>query len=133
MNANGMPTSEVLYRAADLIEERGWTQGSFGWPMGLGNTPLCIEGGVMAALGTDYLAVDLSEFWSCPAYRAVQSYLGLSHDLSVKDKESRPSPVDPLWRFNDHSAAERVIEVLRAAALVEAARESATDRQAVAR
>ena len=68
-----IPTSEVLNRAADLIEERGWTQGTQGWK---------VDG---AFLDTD----------------------------------------EP-WKWNDTRGrtASEVIEVLRATAVIEAARET---------
>lgn len=107
-------TSDVLNLAADLIEERGWVQGVSGWQSERRPAPLCLEGGLIAAMGTTYKEIYLREFWACPAYRAVQSYLNLG-------------PVDPrrqetaLWRFNDHHSEQRVIEVLRATALIESA------------
>lgn len=115
-----MRTSEVLNRAADLIEERGWarTEGWNGQP-GTGGR-LCLEGGIMAALeipyflsgdpGTDTIKDVLRP---CPAYVAVRDYLEMSED-------------GYLYHFNDANGrtASEVIEVLRATALVEAAKEN---------
>lgn len=108
-----LSTSEVLNKAADLIEEHGWTKGQ-GWTdTGKG---LCLEGGIAAALGieTNFAAPhdedDYTQFAACPAYRAVKDYLGYRADL---------------WNWNDRRAesAEDVIATLRATALIEAARE----------
>jgi hypothetical protein len=121
-----MNTSDTLNLAADLIEQRGWTKGQ-GWNDST-NRPLCLEGGIMAALGWSFGSADYDplELWDCPAYRAVQAYLNFSHDKALASpRHHYPSPVDPLWRWNDFSsAASEVIEVLRAAAVVEAARET---------
>lgn len=123
-----MKTSEVLNRAADLIEERGWGRGTASWNnIGDDSAPLCLEGGIMAALG---LTIDLAspesavlvEVSRCPAYKAVTDYLGTV------------VPFCHLWRWNDGVAqsAEEVIATLRAAAVIEAAKESADDRVPVA-
>jgi hypothetical protein len=108
-----MKTSEVLNAAADLIEARGWRQGEPGWRSG-GSAGLCLEGALIAALSLDHL-----EVYGCPAYAAVADYL---------DRTPAPSiaPVkDALWQWNDAPGrtASEVIEVLRAAAVIEAARE----------
>lgn len=115
-----MRTSEILNLAADQIESRGWITGSAGWnSKWRGNkAPLCLEGGIMAAMSLQWdeiLEEGVEDSWrACPAYVAVNEYLGNEADA-------------PLWRFNDREAgtAERVIEVLRGAALVEAAKEEA--------
>lgn len=117
-----MNTSEVLNRAADLIEEHGWTQGTHGWPRGNGeHAPLCLEGGMIAALGRNWRDLDVNAFWDCPAYRAVKSYLGdrCRNALTGEDDAD-------LWAWNDTvaSTASEVIEVLRAVAVIEAAREA---------
>jgi hypothetical protein len=113
-------TSEVLNKAADLIEQRGWATGAAAWGDGSG---LCLEGGIIAALDVDVFPLTEngngapmsdSEFRSCPAYRAVRDYLVSTDSIDTDDE---------LWEFNDDSAAERVIGVLRATALIEAARE----------
>jgi hypothetical protein len=118
-----MNTSEVLNTAADLLEERGWRPGDWGGP---GST-LCLEGGILAALGIDHFralnqadTMSVFEFWACPAYRAVADHLGMDVSLT-KGRQ----PAEPLWQWNDgkgRTAAE-VIEVLRACAVIEAARE----------
>lgn len=115
-----MSTSEVLNRAADLIEQRGWVSGAHGWS---GTDGLCLEGGVIAAMGVEVWPLtdksgpdDMSEqaFRSCPAYQAVREYLVSTDDIADNHE---------LYRFNDDSAEERVIGVLRATALIESARE----------
>lgn len=118
-----LPTSEVLNRAADLIEERGWVQGVDGM-IADGCSPLCLEGGIAAAIGADmhagagpyppkYFYDDVEE---CPAWAAVTSYLSL-----------RPY----VWNDNEGRTAAEVVEVLRAVALIEAAKENAETREQV--
>lgn len=106
-----MNTSEVLNKAADLIEERGWIQGPTGWIIADGG-PLCLEGGIYAALG-DVRGWFRSEIEACPAYQAVEAYVG-DHFMG-------------LWQWNDDHdrTAEQVIATLRAVALIEAAKENA--------
>ena len=119
-------TSELLNRAADEIEKYGWTTGIEGWykddRYGSG---LCIEGGILAAMGLRWGQVDLEEFHACPAYRAVSDYLGLKREQGEELFEWN----DGLHDFADSGAEsmEHVIEVLRGAALVEAAKEQAVE------
>lgn len=103
-----MNTSEVLNKAADLIESRGWTKGAAGWYPEAGRE-LCLEGGIAAALNLNRFDIEKPAFRECPAYRSVQSYLNAT---------------EALWRFNDTHDENTVVEVLRAAAVIEAARES---------
>lgn len=116
-----MKTSEVLNKAADLIEQRGWAQGGGAgdtpyrstdpWGEESDTAPLCLEGAIFAAAGWDRR----DERWGCPAYRAVDDYLGL---LSF-----------PLFFFNDEPGRtpEEVVAVLRGAALVESVKETASE------
>jgi hypothetical protein len=69
MTDTNIPTSEVLNRAADLIEERGWTTGD-GW-FGDDGHPLCVEGAIAAAMGERG-----GPGFRCPARAAVESYVG---------------------------------------------------------
>jgi hypothetical protein len=85
-----MKTSDVLNKAADLIEERGWLQGIHGLGTDRG---LCMEGGILAALGRsrDDCAFRGSQYGGrCPVYNAVMEHLGRA-DYTEK----------PLWRWND--------------------------------
>lgn len=109
-----MQTSEVLNRAADLIEERGWTTGSKGWAY-KPNDPLCLEGGLIAASGMTWDDLDPAEFYQCPAYLAVEDYLDLREGREFREA----------WQWNDaeHRTASEVVEVLRACAVIEASRE----------
>lgn len=125
-----MNTSEVLNKAADLIEERGWAAGG-GWITSVTVdqvTPVCLEGGVMGAMGLvappRLSNADLVGLWTCPAYKAVSDYLGLD---STPRTDVDGEPTEPLWRWNDHTSrsASEVVEVLRATALIEQARENA--------
>jgi hypothetical protein len=111
-----MNTSEVLNTAADLIEERGWKRGNDGFR---GKGGLCLEGGIIAALGWEWGAVPEMAFsgYTCPAYEAVRDHLDV-----VRNGDNY---TERLWLWNDaptRTAAE-VIEVLRACAVIEAARE----------
>lgn len=126
-----MNTSEVLNRAADLIEERGWTKGR-GWVDDGG--PLCLEGGIAAALGVEFTVA-----WRCPAYAAVREYLAprtdkapfIWNDRLAYDYINEAISRREGWRDMAATTAEgeayakgEVIAVLRAAALVEAAKEN---------
>jgi hypothetical protein len=113
-----LTTSQVLNRAADLIEERGWGKG----PLSMfGEVGLCVMGalyaaetGALASGSNDENAYDTAE--RCPAGQAVVAHLG----------DRLYPPDDPqMWRWNDLVASDgkQVIEVLRATALIEAARE----------
>jgi hypothetical protein len=115
-----LKTSEVLDLAADHILGRGWLQFG-GWndsPTG----PVCLEGGIAAALGLTAKDLETPEdvpdsesyyhaFQDCPAYQAVKSYLEIDHAL--------------FW-WNDvfSRTADEVIEVLRGAAVVERVKEA---------
>ncbi|MGZ4521036.1 MAG: DUF6197 family protein [Mycobacteriaceae bacterium] len=105
-----MKTSEVLNKAADLIQERGWGQGI--WDAG---PALCLEGGILAALGhpCDLTTVRPWFAGKCPAFDAVCDYLQIDFPAAMP------------WQWNDTVAedASEVIEVLRACAVIEAARE----------
>lgn len=112
-----MNTSEVLYEAANLIEFRGWAgrevESSQAWGVDDVTSPICLEGGIIAAMGGEDV-VPIVQVDKCPAYRAVHRYLELPSNQR-------------LYHFNDardRTAAE-VIEVLRAAAVIEAAKERA--------
>jgi len=111
-----METSEVLNKAADLIEERGWGQGPASM---FGQAGICAMGAINLAafnrLNDDYLAVH-----HCPAGQAVYNYLEGRANSGWWDGADR------IWSWNDDCAdAAEVIEVLRAAAVIEAAKERA--------
>lgn len=110
-----MRTSEVLNRAADLIERRGWLTGSYD----AAREGICLESAIaFAHNGTAGLDAWLVAN-ECPAGRAVREYLGMAE----WGQESSTS----LWVWNDsQGAATAVIEVLRATALIEAAKEDDT-------
>jgi hypothetical protein len=121
-----MKLSDQINLAADTIQRRGWTQiidttgnGFVNDPWGDKNTdaPVCLEGGIAAAAG---VSVNSPDFTDCPAYQAVLRYL-----------EGTPSwtdtkfPYDRLYSWNDAPGRTEgdVVAVLRAAAVVEEARE----------
>ena len=139
-------TADTLNRAADLIEERGWGTGN--GAMRMDGSPLCLEGGIAAALGMEPTllldevgyVVNHGELARCPAYEAVKSFLGDRCRNTVLDVQDAD-----LWAWNDtvaQSAAE-VIETLRAAAAIEQSKadaertdsgyDSATEAKAVGR
>lgn len=121
-----MRTSEILDKAADLIEERGWATGGDSWYFGDDEAPLCIEGGMMAAMGLVFGSTDgesaTDTLYACPAYNAVKDYLGLGEESA-------------LYQWNDSWEAkyeggtenlrtkEEIIETLRTVAVIEAAKE----------
>lgn len=110
-------TSEVLNKAADLIEERGWTTGGGGWEDKEGSG-LCLEGGILAAAGFGTQEYTAPQFLGCPAYIAVKSYLGLDDSQALYEWN------DGTYDFSGESrSAEDVIATLRATALIESARE----------
>jgi hypothetical protein len=115
-----MQTSEVLNKAADLIEERGWSQGT-GWHTALADSvPVCAEGGIWCATETDNNRRDYAALRA--AKGAFRAYL----------TDRFPEHIHPNagcvigWSWNDdpERTAAEVIEVLRAAAVIEQARES---------
>jgi len=119
--------SETLNRAADLIEERGWDRGA-GWDWaGDGSEPLCLEGAIGASMGI-LAKGDYRPFNDCPAGQAVRNYLEMTPEVAARDEwREWPNVANsPLWRWNDSVAGSgrRVIEVLRATAVIEAARET---------
>src|SRR5205085_1256462 len=128
-----MNTSEVLNRAADLIEERGWTHGS-GWD-DIGG-PLCLEGAIFAAAQAPVHS-------RCPAYYAVRDYLSsqilpflwndsLTHNYvmaAIERGESLTRGVQAFRAEGAEYAKGVVIAVLRAAAELEAAKDDADTRE----
>lgn len=129
-----METSEVLYRAADLIEQRGWTQGiGFGKPDPWGHDgqgPVCLEGAIFAAEDWAHgYVVGAPAYDRCPAYQAMWSYLGLGFRETPFGLER-----NPLFFFNDSSETTQfaVVSALRAAAVIEAAKENQHIKQEVA-
>ena len=127
-----MNVSEVLNRAADLIEERGWSTGS-GWTDD-GVSPLCLEGALASVLGLPMIV------HGCDAYRAVSSYIGDGRPLFLWNDNAAWETNN--WRSNrlrvprDYTASKEagrqvVIETLRAAAVIQASHEAETDVRAV--
>lgn len=122
-----MNTSEVLDRAADLIEERGWAVGNRGLNV---NGPYCLEGALYAAGGSKDTFV-----WGCEPLAPNDSAKG-DKMFSYLREEDCPTlaavtaylaqPEGRVWEWNDsRGSADEVIETLRACAVIEAARESA--------
>lgn len=103
-----LTTSQVLDRAADLIEERGLWQAC----------KPATSGGICALLAIDEVA--RADLW--PAAGALVAYLGGSpHDVGGR-----------VIRWNESASGQaEVIAVLRACALIEAAKENAETRGSV--
>lgn len=115
-------TSDVLNKAADLIEERGWAFGT-GW---LGTEEpggLCVEGAIQAATG-----VAVGPGYRCPAYFAVATHLEQFVLFTWNDNLPWDATNGFRWVGGTKESAtefgkSRVIEVLRACAVIEASRE----------
>jgi hypothetical protein len=109
-----MQTSEVLNKAADLIEERGWSpRGNNGaWhPKPGSTTPLCVEGALRLAAGRrDQDALD-----------ALSGYLNDRYPECFNPFSGRVLPFS--WNDRTGRTSSEVIEVLRACAVIEASRE----------
>lgn len=134
-----MSVSETLNVAADLIQLRGWKAGG-GWAFD-DRGPLCLEGAIAAAMGDGLLDYGFGNCSIgpnlCPAGMAVRDYLNLGD--YVNPSEVRPAGDNHLYTWNDRQkwdcdletavpvrTATEVVEVLRATALVESARERET-------
>lgn len=123
-----MKTSEILNRSADEILGRGWVQGGSAaanddpWGTQTEGAPVCLEGGIIAAMGIkiEDFGIPPDDFHHCPAYAAVQQYIGFGEN-------------DLVFEWNDvpERTAEEVIEVLRACAVIEEARENSEVRESV--
>lgn len=111
-----LKTSVVLDLAADAIQMAGWGKGPSSWTAD-NDRGLCLEGGIAAAVGLDKEVANFNFYalQTCPAYKAVQEYLGHRRDL---------------WSWNDRPqrTQQEVIEVLRAAAAVERVKEETVAR-----
>lgn len=102
--------SETLDLAADLVRDKGWTQGASGWE----GPRVCLEGAIAAASGLDVFADGIGTMAvnQCPAGRAVRRHLCY---------------YGMLWAWNDREGrtAVEVEGVLRSAAAAERAKEQA--------
>jgi hypothetical protein len=109
-----MNTSEVLNKAADTIQLLGWKQGPAG--MDATGLPVCAMGAIGHVIGAPAHCDWFSyyEIEEHPAYAALRDYLNLIVGVEI---------------WNDSQAsAETVIATLRAAAVIEAAKESASEQ-----
>lgn len=106
--------SDTLNLAADLIEERGWAHGG-GWNDDI-TSPLCLEGGILAASGISGDEWE-DELYACPSYVAVMGYLKSDTRWGFFKKYAYD------WNDVPTRTATEVVEVLRATALIESARE----------
>jgi hypothetical protein len=131
-----MLTSEVLYEAANLIEFRGWSRGD-GWKNQAADHPVCVEGAIAAAMGEVG-----GPGYRCPAYDAVREYIGgkllwewNDHLIFQQDEHGHPTYTGWLGGGSQQEATELgrevVLATLRAAAVIEAAKEAAPARESV--
>lgn len=118
--------SETLHKAADLIEKRGWRTGS--WQPD-GDGPLCVEGAIAAAMG---ITDKVDAIVSCPAKQAVREYLGVApfiwNDRLKHQHTAAFIAAGDYIHYESRAIAvgqAEVIEVLRAAAVIEESREAA--------
>lgn len=115
-------TADVLNRAADLIEERGWEQGNSGLRVA---GPHCILGAIGAA-------ADLDDFLSGDTIYNPTACLDSAAGLAVRSYlDHGPERIEEtraVWSWNDEGerTATEVIEVLRAAAAIEQAKHDAS-------
>lgn len=100
-----MTVSEVLYGAADHIERYGLCRGkAFAYPQNYSTSPACVLGAIGVA--------DRAHF-SAESVRAVADHLGI---IATR-----------VHMWSDRTPEHKVIETLRAVALIESAREQTRD------
>lgn len=112
--------SEVLHEAADIIERQGWVQFEGMKP---GTGPRCLMGGIAQAINApvrEFVSLGISTYCYSTterhaAYKAVVEQIG---------EENIDGPWAFTWNDEEGRTAEEVIGVLRAAAVIEEARES---------
>lgn len=112
--------SETLHQSADIIERQGWTVHKGMTP---GNGPRCLMGGIAQAINApvrEFKSLGITTFcYSAverhPAYQAVVEQIG---------EENIEGPWAFCWNDAEGRTAEDVIGALRAAAVIEEARES---------
>lgn len=137
-----MNVSEVLNKAADEVERRGWTNGT-GWNLAAEpDAPVCLEGGLQSVLGIHWDDSDILKalsLYRAPAYLAVRAHLGgrvpsqwndhLPHGrilaaIAAHDYGNGGLDMETV-RADAHAwATTEVIATLRACAIIEAARET---------
>lgn len=105
-----MQTSEVLNKAADLIEVEGWWQDRPG-----GGVGKCASNAISTVAQREQVSI-------LPAHIAFAEHVGVGRPLvrNIAD-----------WNDAPERTATEVIEALRAAALIEAAKENAETREPV--
>lgn len=113
--------SEVLHESADIIERQGWTKGNGMTP---GEGPKCLMGAIGQAIGAPVMDMRPIFDRSCFSYAAVER-----HPAHIAVAEHIDDAIASAWgmfHWNDAEdrTAEDVIGVLRAAAVIEEARES---------
>lgn len=110
-----IPTSEVLNRAADLIEDYGWGQG-VGSMIGAGG--VCVMGAILHAVQGRFARPDENDqdtydvVDACPAGQAMYRYLALPEGSELFD-----------WNDKKVRTQSEVVEAIRACAVIEASRE----------
>lgn len=124
MTDQQMATSDVLYKAADLIDFDGWHQGGYAPDQTEDGTSM--EGLPACALGALYKAAGKPLVWST----SVACWVGHGDLAAIDVLAGHVGSYVPYWNDKNGRTAEEVIEALRAAAVIEAAREEAPARTA---
>jgi hypothetical protein len=120
-----MKTSEVLNRAADVIQRDGWYQGGYSPDADKAMTTLV--GRPVCALGAIHVAADEWLLW----FEDLQCWAGGRTPVTdvvakiLARHIDHPDLFIPAWNDHEGRTAAEVIEALRAAAIIEAAREDA--------
>ncbi len=113
--------SEVLHEAADIIERQGWERCGGMEP---GTGPRCLMGAIGQAI--DAPVLDMRPIFNkhCYSYAAVERHP--AHAAVAEHIDDAVASAWGIFHWNDAKdrTAEDVIGVLRAAAVIEEARES---------
>lgn len=112
--------SEVLNESADIIERQGWSQRN---GMAPGEGPKCLMGALGQAMDAPVRDAFLEE-GQLYCYGAVEDGLATQALVEHIGKKNVGGPYLFFWNDEEGRTAEDVIGVLRAAAVIEEARES---------
>lgn len=131
-----MHDSEALNRAADIIEDQGWTKGERGTLVKFG--PRCALGAISQAVGHETFPSSDGEAHYSTYTEADAPHAAVTFARYCMEKQSNPwDEVSPpglamsyAWSFNDRSDAHTVVAELRACALIESAKAEAGETAA---
>lgn len=124
-----MHDSEALNRAADIIEDQGWTKGDRGTLVEFG--PRCALGAISQAVGHETFPSSDGEAHYSTYTEADAPHAAVTFARYCMEKQ--PNPWDEVcppavamayaWSFNDRAdGADQVVAELRACALIESAK-----------